>query len=322
MSQDTTQLSRDLRKEAARLGFAAIGFSTPMPQQLAIDRLKAMINEKRHGEMSYMAEHLENRSDPTLLLPGLKTVISAAISYNNHVEYRACQPKISKYALIADYHTVVRRKLELLFEKLKTLTPEPINGLITVDSAPLLEKTWAEHAHIGKPGKNTLLIIPSAGSQVFLGELLIDFEIIDSKPPLPNLCGSCNLCIESCPTGALTGPGRIDASRCISYLTGELKREFSEEERSMIGEWMFGCDLCMDVCPHNRQSSIKANDSFALKEELAEITTEQILNLTGSGFRKLFYGTPLFRIGLRRLKRNAKAVAENIRQAAANRDVK
>ncbi|WP_076792305.1 tRNA epoxyqueuosine(34) reductase QueG [Chlorobium sp. KB01] len=314
MSDAETNLCRELRKEAARLGFSAIGFSTPHPQQLAVERFAAMIREKRHGEMHYMEQGIDNRAEPAMLLPGLKTVISAAISYNNHVEYREGQPKISRYALIADYHTVVRSKLEQLLEKLKALTTEPVNALITVDSSPVLEKTWAEDAGIGKPGKNTLLIVPSAGSQVFLGEIFIDFAISESRAPLQNLCGSCNLCIEHCPTGALTGPGKIDASRCISYLTGELKRDFSEEEQRMVGEWLFGCDLCMDVCPHNRQSSIKANDAFALRQDLTDITTKQIMNLTKSGFRKLFLGTPVFRIGLRRLKRNAKAVAENIKQ--------
>jgi epoxyqueuosine reductase len=315
MADNTTNICRELRREAARLGFCAIGFAPPLPQQLAMQRFNAMINEKRHGEMVYMEKRLEERSDPARLLPGLKTVISTAISYNNHIEYRPGTLKISKYAIIEDYHTVVRKKLELLLEKLKTLVAEPFNSTIAIDSAPILEKTWAEQAGIGKPGKNTLLIVPSAGSQVFLGEILIDREIIDNRPPLPNLCGSCSLCIERCPTGALAGPGRIDASRCISYLTVELKREFSAEERSMIGEWLFGCDLCMEVCPHNRQAITMADESFALRPKLMGLTTEQILRLTGSGFRDLFYGTPVYRIGLRRLKRNAHAAAENIKRA-------
>jgi epoxyqueuosine reductase len=315
MADLSTNICRELRREAALIGFSAIGFSSPVPQQLAVKRYNSMISEKRHAEMIYMEKRMDERADPSLLLPGLKTVISAAISYNNRVEYHKGAPRISKYALIDDYHTVVRKKLELLLEKLKTLIAEPFNAKITVDSAPILEKAWAEQAGIGKTGKNTLLIVPSAGSHVFLGELLIDREIIDSRPPLPNLCGSCSLCIERCPTGALTAPGRIDASRCISYLTVELKREFSEEEQSMTGEWLFGCDLCMEVCPHNRQSILAAHESFAPRPKLLEITTEQILNLTGSGFRELFYGTPLFRIGLRRLKRNARAVEKNLKRA-------
>jgi len=309
-----TNLCRELRREATKLGFCAIGFSPPLPQQLAVQRYSSMISEKRHGEMEYMEKRIKERADPTLLLPGLKTIISAAISYNNTVEYQEGFPKISKYALIEDYHTVVRKKLEQLLEKLKTLITEPCNAIITVDSAPILEKSLAEKAGIGKPGKNTLLIVPSAGSYIFLGEILIDKEIIDDRPTLPNLCGSCRLCIERCPTGALIEPGRIDASRCISYLTVELKREFSEHESAMIDNWLFGCDLCMEVCPHNRQSIIMADKSFALRHELMEIRAEHILNLTGSGFRKLFYGTPLFHIGLKRLKRNAKAVEKNLKK--------
>jgi epoxyqueuosine reductase len=316
MSDQPSNICRELRKEAARLGFSAIGFSQPKPQQLAMERFNAMISEKRHGEMLYMENKMEERREPALLLSGLKTIISAAISYNNPVACNEGVPRISKYALIDDYHTVIRQKLQLLLDKLKTLINEPVNALITVDSAPVLEKAWAEQAGIGKTGKNTLLIVPSAGSHIFLGELLIDHELIDSRPPLPNLCGSCCLCIERCPTGALTAPGRIDASRCISYLTVELKREFAEVERSMIGEWLFGCDICMEVCPHNRQSIVKANESFVLKQKLMELTTEKILNLTGSGFRDIFYGTPVFRIGLRRLKRNARAIEDNLKKTS------
>ncbi|MEI6756329.1 MAG: tRNA epoxyqueuosine(34) reductase QueG [Chlorobium sp.] len=315
MADPSTDLTRTIRREAAKLGFSAIGFSAPVPQRLAMERFTDMIDEGRHGEMGYMEKRMEERSDPSLLLPGLKTIITAAISYNNPLVHRDGWPKISKYAITHDYHTVVRQKLEQLIEKVKTLVEEPFNAIVTVDSAPLLEKAWAEQAGIGKTGKNTLLIVPSAGSHVFLGEILLDMEIRDSaKPPLPNPCGSCSLCIEHCPTGALLGQGKLDAATCISYLTVELKREFKTEEAAMIGEWVFGCDLCQEICPHNRQALVRTNDSFALLERLMNISTEQILNLTRSGFRDLFYGTPVFRIGLRRLKRNARAVAENLKK--------
>jgi epoxyqueuosine reductase len=317
MDEASTDLARQIRKEAARLGFAATGFSSPVLQPLVMQRFSAMIQEKRHGEMSYMEKQMEKRVDPSLLLPGLHTIISVAISYNYPLLRREGLPKISKYALIDDYHTVVKAKLEALLASIKELLGEPLTALITVDSSPLLEKNWAEQSGIGKTGKNTLLQVPSAGSYLFLGEILVDRAIPSSKFTLPNFCGSCSKCLDHCPASALVEPGKIDASKCISYLTVELKREFTIEEAAMIGEWMFGCDLCQEVCPCNQQASITADQSFQLRHELVNISTERILNLTKSGFRELFYGTPVFRIGLNRMKRNARAVAENQKRSGA-----
>lgn len=315
MADQSTELARKIRKEAARLGFCAIGFSSPVPQPLAMQRYDSMIDEKRHGEMTYLEKGRDARAMPSMLLVGIQTIISAAISYNHPFQPDTEKPGISKYALVPDYHVILRQKLEELLTTLKTLTAEPFNAVITVDSAPVLEKNWAEHAGIGKTGKNTLLMVPSAGSYVFLGEIFIDLSITDQRQPLPNLCGSCCSCLDSCPTGALDGPGKLDASRCISYLTVELKREFSAEEAAMIGTRLFGCDQCQEACPYNRQAIIRAHESFPLRNNLISITADEILNLTGSGFRDLFYGTPVFRIGLRRLKRNARAVAENLKKA-------
>ncbi len=222
MAEASTDLASLIRKEAARLGFAAIGFSSPTPQPLALQRFTDMIEEKRHGEMSYMEKRMEERANPSLLLSCLHTIISVAISYNYSLASRESLPKISKYALIEDYHPVVRGKLEKLLAAIKILASEPLTGLITVDSSPLLEKNWAEKAGIGKTGKNTLLQVPSAGSYLFLGEILLDRALPSSKFTLPNVCGSCSKCLEHCPTGALVEPGKIDASKCISYLTVEL----------------------------------------------------------------------------------------------------
>jgi epoxyqueuosine reductase len=315
MADPSINLARQIRKEAARLGFAAIGFSSQVTQPVAMQHITDMIREKRHGEMSYMETRMAERADPSMLLAGLRTIISAAMSYNYPLNHGDALPKISKYALIDDYHRVMRAKLEELLAAIQALVKKPLTALITVDSAPLLEKTWAEEGAIGKTGKNTLLKVPSAGSYVFLGEILVDREISAETFPLPNYCGSCSNCLEHCPTGALLEPGKIDASKCISYLTVELKREFTTEEAAMIGGWLFGCDICQEVCPHNRQASIGANESFTLRQNLVNITTERILNLTRSSFRELFYETPVFRIGLRRLKRNARAVADNLKKS-------
>ena len=307
-------LALQIRKEAARLGFAAIGFAAPTPQPLALQRVNAMVDEHRNGEMHYLETNMAERANPALLLPGVQTIISAAISYNYPIEYRKGFPQISRYALIEDYHRVVRTKLEELLAAIQQIVGEPLAAFIAVDSSPLLEKNWAEVAGIGKTGKNTLLKVPSAGSYIFLGEILVDREIHSTPLTLPNYCGSCQACLENCPTGALIAPGKIDASKCISYLTIELKRDFTPDEANMIGNWLIGCDLCQDVCPYNQQASIAANAAFTIHQELLNLSTKDILNLTKSSFRKLFYGTPIFRIGLRRLKRNARAVKENLKK--------
>ncbi len=312
-----------IRREAMRLGFATIGFSPPVPHEKALARFLGMIGEKRHGEMSWLEAGIAERSDPAKLLPGIKTVISTALGYNLQ-EYPAAVPgtaRISRYAVIDDYHQVVRRKLQELLTSIRTMFdgPEqpPIQALVAVDSSPVLEKAWAENSGIGRTGKNTLLSTAASGSHIFLGELLIDLEIRDVTQEPPNRCGACSLCIESCPTGALLEPGKIDARRCISYLTIELKREFTPDESRMVGDWLFGCDLCQESCPANESRKPAPEGLFTLKKELLALTPDDILSLTGSGFRKLFYGTPVYRIGLRRLKRNARAVKENLSSSAS-----
>ncbi|MBM3421917.1 MAG: tRNA epoxyqueuosine(34) reductase QueG [Chlorobi bacterium] len=314
MQKNDENLAKAIRREALRLGIASIGFSPLRPQEKAIARISGMIAEKRHGEMNWLETGMAERADPELLLPGIKTVISVALSYNLP-EYHASATdgaRISRYALINDYHRVVRNKLEELLTFIGTIYDKPVQAVIAVDGSPVLEKAWAENAGIGRTGKNTLLSTPASGSYVFLGELLIDLEILEPSHELPNRCGACSICIDTCPTGALMEPGKLDARRCISYLTTELKQEFTPEESRMVGNWIFGCDLCQESCPSNQSRKQAPPGLFTLKQELLGLTPEQILNLTGSGFRRLFSGTPIYRIGLRRLKRNAKAVMENL----------
>lgn len=311
--------ARLIRREAMRLGFASIGFSPLRQQENALDHLRCMIEEGRHGEMRYIDAGQAERADPGMLLPEVKTVISAALGYNLP-EYPSPAPdsaRISRYALINDYHRVVLEKLEELLAFIRNLHDGPVQAIIAVDSSPVFEKAWAETAGIGKTGKNTLLITPSSGSYVFLGELLIDREITEETRAQPNRCGACRNCLESCPTGALLEPGKLDARRCISYLTIELKREFTPEESGMVGNWLFGCDLCQEACPANESRKPAPESLFTLKKELLDLTPDDILKLTNSGFRKLFFGTPVYRIGLRRLKRNARAVKENLASRSA-----
>jgi len=299
-------LKETVRRKALDLGFCAAGFAAAGPLFGALEEYRQMLAEGRHGEMGYLETGLDPRNDPSMLLPGVKTVLSVALPWPAPAKPGA----ISGYALIPDYHRVVGDLLRELLDFIRSISSQPVNGRVCVDSSPVLEKAWAEAAGIGCAGKNTLLIVPGHGSRIFLGELLLDLDLEPDAPLDSNPCGDCSACLDACPTGALATPGRLDATRCISYLTIELKREFTDEEASATDGWLYGCDRCIDACPRNASPKVAPYPSFEPIEELEKLTAAEILELTGSQFRKLFAGTPALRLGLRRLKRNARAVLE------------
>lgn len=305
MSEKRLTMKETIRQKALDLGFCAAGFAAAEPLSEAMEKYRAMIDEGRHGEMGYLETGLEARVNPELLLPSVKTVLSVALPWPAPAKPGA----ISGYAVIADYHRVVGELLAELLEFIRSICDHPINGQICVDSSPVLEKEWAEAAGIGRTGKNTLLIVPDYGSRVFLGELLLDLDLEPDAPLDWDPCEGCAACLDACPTGALTTPGKLDARRCISYLTIELKREFTDEEAAMTEGWLYGCDHCLDACPHNA-NKVTAFPGFEQKKELVNLTQEKALELTNSQFRKIFAGTPAMRLGLRRLKRNARAAVE------------
>ncbi|HWR01721.1 MAG TPA: tRNA epoxyqueuosine(34) reductase QueG [Chlorobaculum sp.] len=301
-------LKESIRRKAMELGFRAIGFASVRPMEQAMARFRMMIAEGRHGEMGYLESGVDARENPSKLLPGARTVISAALPWPERTS--PCNPKgtVSSHAVIPDYHRMVAGLLEELLDFIRSESEAPVEGVVCVDSSPVLEKAWAEAAGIGRTGKNTLLIVPGAGSRIFLGELLLNLEIEPDVPLEWDPCGSCAVCLESCPTGALMQAGRLDATKCISYLTIELKREFTEQEAAMTEEWLYGCDRCTDACPHNEVNPANNETVFTPLDALVNLTAKVALELTGSGFRKLFAGTPGMRLGLKRLKRNARAV--------------
>jgi epoxyqueuosine reductase len=301
-------IKASIRQKALELGFSASGFAAVRPQAVAMEHLRQMVAEGRHGEMHYLETGMPEREDPSLLLPGVKTVLSVAIPGPTLSAQSEDSGIFSAHATIPDYHKVVRNLLLELLEYIRSVAGKPVEGIACVDGAPVLEKAWAETAGIGRTGKNTLLIVPGAGSAIFLGELLLDLDIEPDEPMEWDTCGACTACLDACPTGALTAPGSLDARRCISCLTIELKREFTEEESAMTPPWLFGCDRCMAACPHNQQRNVTPHPAFVSIPDIAELTAEKVLKLTGSTFKELFAGTPAMRLGLKRLKRNARAV--------------
>ena len=303
MTESRLTMKQSIRQKAFDLGFCAAGFAAARPLDEAMAEYQAMLGEGRHGEMSWLETGLDARADPSMLLPGVKTVLSVALPW----PAPASPGAISGYALISDYHRVAGELLRELLEFIRSISDEPVGGRVSVDSSPVLEKAWAEASGVGRTGKNTLLIVPGCGSRVFLGELLLDLEIEPDAPLDWDPCGDCVACLDACPTGALAAPGKLDARRCIAYLTIELKREFTEDEAKAMEGWLYGCDRCLDACPHNANAPLAAYPGFESKEALETLTARDILELTGSQFRKLFAGTPALRLGLRRLKRNARA---------------
>ena len=301
-------LKESVRQKALELGFHAVGFASVRPLSAAMERLRNMIAEGRHGEMAYLESGMNERQDPSMLFPGAKTVISVALPWPERPKPYEPLGTISSHAVIPDYHRTVGRILQELLDYIRSKSIVPVGGMVCVDSARVFEKAWAEAAGTGRTGKNTLLIVHGAGSRHFLGELLLDLAIEPDEPLEWDPCGSCTACIESCPTGALKEAGRLDARRCISYLTIELKREFNEQEAAMTEGWLYGCDRCTDACPYNQMKLTDTLSVFTPLETLVTLTAMDALQLTGSVFRKLFAGTTGMRLGLRRLKRNARAV--------------
>ncbi len=318
---------RKIKEYAYTLGFSAIGISKAEELTEEARRLEAWLKAGMHGEMHYMEENFDKRINPKKLMPECRTVVSVIANYftptNNHNkkqrkdcnsaegESEKAKGKISIYAIRADYHTVMKKKLYQLFDYITQLVGE-VNGRAFVDSAPMLDKAWAARAGLGWIGKHTNLINRSIGSYFFIGNLLLDCELEPDKPLPKNYCGTCTACIDLCPTKAIVAPYQVDARRCISYLTIELKREFTDEEKSMLGEWLFGCDICQEVCPWTRFSKVTELAEFAPIQELQSLSEREILEMTKATFKRLFGETPVWRTGLRRLKRNAKAVQENL----------
>lgn len=309
--------TQKVREAALRLGFNACGFAKAGRLETEERRLREWLNQGRHGSMQWMENHFDKRVDPTKLVPGAKSVVSVIGSYfhpdHERQQQQKRKPKIAKYAQGRDYHKVYKKKLRKLFQETEEIVGAKVDGRVFVDSAPVLDRDWAIRAGLGWRGKNSLLLNKNMGSFFFIGEMIIDVEF-NYDQPVTDHCGSCTRCIDACPTNAIYEPYRVDATKCISYLNIELKNEIPEEQRSGIGEWLFGCDICQDVCPWNRDAQYGSMEDLNPREKLLDKDIDFWEELDIQQYNELFEGTPIRRAKFNKFKDTVDAVAENSRQ--------
>jgi epoxyqueuosine reductase len=297
-----TQLTEIIKQQALSLGFAACGISKAEFLASEAPRLEQWLKEGRHGKMQYMENYFDKRLDPTLLVPGAKSVVSLLYNYHTQETLHPDGFKISTYAFGEDYHRVVKDKLFELLQFIQENVGD-VQGRAFVDSAPVLEKAWAIKAGLGWQGKNGNLIQKKAGSYFFLSELIIDLDL-EYDSPTTDHCGACTACIDACPTEAIYEPQKVDGSKCISYFTIELKEQIPAEQKNTWQDWIFGCDVCMDVCPWNRFAKQHQEPRFNPKPELLNMSRKDWIELTEETFGKLFKNSPLSRAKYNGIKKN------------------
>ncbi len=304
MFNNPAKYSQMIKAEALRLGFMACGISKAEFLEEEAPRLENWLNNNHHGEMSYMANHFDKRLDPRLLVEGAKSVISLTLNYfTEDKQFDPAAPKISKYAYGTDYHAVIKEKLKELLAFINDHIGE-VAGRCFVDSAPVMDKAWAQKSGLGWRGKNTNLISKENGSFFFLAELIIDLELDYDTPFAADHCGSCTRCIDACPTEAIIAPYVVDGSKCISYLTIELKNEIPDEFKGRMENWMFGCDICQDVCPWNRFATPHQEAAFKPDLMLLHLNKAELIEMTDEVFKKVFKGSAVKRTKFIGLKRN------------------
>ncbi|MNU69714.1 Epoxyqueuosine reductase [compost metagenome] len=303
------QIKQLIRTKAESIGFLSVGFSKADFLASEEPRLVNWLKAEKQGKMSYMENHFDLRLDPRKLVPGAKTVISLAYNYFPDSIQRKDTFQISKYAYGKDYHEVVKAKLRSLVSELQNEIGD-IEGRVFVDSAPILEKTWAEKSGVGWLGKNGNLIQPKAGSFFFLAEIICDLDL-EPDGPIKDYCGSCTRCIDACPTDAIEAPYIVNGSKCISYATIELRdADLPELFRGNMNNWVYGCDICQDVCPWNRFSKPHNETDFQAKDEILSFSKEDWLDLDELTFQSVFKGSAVKRTKFSGLKRNIVFVDE------------
>jgi epoxyqueuosine reductase len=307
-------LEERIKEQARRLGFELAGIAAATPAD-GFDRYRAWLDAGHAGEMGYMHRHAEARRHPDAVLPGVRSVVMLGMNYKPE-QPTPSEARIASYARGRDYHDVLRERLNRLLDWVRGEVPG-CAGRGVVDTAPLLERDFARRAGLGWFGKNTMLLNKRLGSLFFLGALLLDLELKPDAAHEAAHCGTCTACLDACPTEAFVAPGQLDARRCISYLTIELRGPVPEELRPQMDDWLFGCDVCQDVCPWNRKAPAAAEPAFAARPDLEAVDPVELLSLSEEEFRRRFRGTALMRSKRRGLLRNAALVLGNRGDPAA-----
>jgi epoxyqueuosine reductase len=319
MAQDKAALSSRIKEEAQRLGFELVGVSPvrlPPHEQSFAQWLRRDLS----GELDYMKRTEELRRDPHRLVPWARSIVSVAMNYYTPFPRpRVSHPTkgwISRYAWGDDYHDLIKKRLQTLLDRIRQLCSEPIEGRVFVDSGPVLEREFAGVAGIGWVGKNTQLISPRKGSWFFLGELFLSLPLAYDRP-IRDRCGKCDLCLKACPTGAFVGPYVLDARRCISYLTIELKGAIPRHLRPLVGNHIFGCDICQEVCPYNVKAQATVERAYSPRTGLHAPDLIPLLTLSEEEFRRRFRGSPVLRAKRRGLLRNVAVALGNSKSREA-----
>jgi epoxyqueuosine reductase len=297
-----------IKSEALRLGFMACGIAKAVPLDEDARRLEAWLGKGFHGSMQYMERNFDLRIDPGKLVPGAKSVITLLMNYFPEKQQQANAPLIAKYAWGQDYHDVIRAKLNELLTCIRA-TIGDVHGRGFVDSAPVLERSWAVRSGLGWIGKNGNLLNRESGSFFFIATLITDLELTPDAPFSTDHCGTCTRCIDACPTGAIVSPTVVDANKCISYLTIELKDALMPagyEQRA--DSWIFGCDVCQDVCPWNRFSKPQHEPAFVPVPEVLNLSTAEWAQLSEDAFKNIFKGSAIRRAKWSGVMRNLRTI--------------
>jgi epoxyqueuosine reductase len=298
-----------IKKEAKRLGFDFCGISKSEFLSEEAPRLEKWLKDNKHGQMKYMENYFDKRLNPNLLVDNAKSVISLLYNYFPEQTQNPSAPKLSKYAYGDDYHEVIKHKLNEFLVSLKKEIGN-ISGRAFVDSAPVMDKVWAAKSGLGWIGKNSNLINKKNGSFFFIAELIIDVEL-EYDGPIKDYCGTCTKCIDACPTDAIVAPYIVDGSKCISYLTIELKENIPSEFKNNMNNWVFGCDVCQDVCPWNRFSIPHQEPQFMNTNGLLNYTEAEWNEITEETFNLIFKNSAIKRTKYKGLKRNLSFLKKN-----------
>ncbi len=308
------QLAAEIKHAARELGFDLTGVASAEPSRYR-DYFRHWLDDGQAGTMEYLARRFEERTDPAVYLPGAQSVLCVAINYHVPLQaapesQQAFQARIARYALGDDYHEILKDRLHALADRIRQLAPDA-RTRACVDTAPVMEKELAARAGLGWFGKNGCVINPRIGSWLLLGEIVTTLDLPPDEPAIDR-CGTCRRCIDACPTHAIAEPYRLDASRCVSYLTIELREPIPPEFHQAMGSWVYGCDVCQDVCPWNRRAPASGDAHFQPRFPTGALDVRELMSWDEAEYRRRLKGSAIKRVKLPVLQRNAQIVAENL----------